>query len=477
MKKKLLVPVFGALALAVSWQVNVFAAPYVRYEVHSLQGRKSIVSMQKAMVKLKALGCDKPVSWYYQSAIHGVPIPGKDGNLETNPLCPSFTSVSKVRSTWAKCGSHNESGPPSDIHFLPWHKLYVAHFEKIIRKYSADPKFALPYWDYEKFPTLPDRFQAGAQGSLYEQARLTSLNRGKPITDNALNTIRQDSNALQDIVDYATYNNQINHGLHDFLHDYIGGTATIYNKVYNRNVSAGLMGNVPSAAFDPIFWVHHTNVDRLWQQWVNDHPGQNITLAELNSVRWPYRFFQNNGAPINYSMAQVLAAIEAPDYVYDNQVNASATSAKAIPQRLEEHTITSIPLNIVATGSGPANSTLNLADEKLLVVDKTANERIILKLDATYTGKPNGRYEVYVNLPEHIATTSPEAKKYYTGAISFFVNDPDGKGMVREFRYDITDELAISQQALNAVHLTVVKTTGLAEGSVIIKNAEVLYLN
>jgi hypothetical protein len=474
MKKYLLVSVFGALA--VSWQTNLFAAPYVRYEVHSLQGKKAVVSMQKALVKLRLLGCDKPVSWYYQGAIHGVPLPGIDGNLSSNPLCPSFTSTSKLRSTWAKCGSHNESGPPSDIHFLPWHRLYIAHFEKIIRKYSADPNFALPYWDYAKFPTLPDRFQARAKGSLYEQARAPSLNKGQPIGVGALATIHEESTALNDVVDYETYNSQIQRGLHDFLHDYIGGTATTYNKVYNQIVSAGLMGNVPSAAFDPIFWVHHANIDRLWQQWIAENPGQNVTVEQLNSNRWPYRFFQNNGAPVNYTMTQVINAIKAPDYIYDNQT-APATSAKAEPKRLVEHAIVSIPLDAVATSANPADVTLNLAHEKLLVVDKTTNERIVLKLNVAYTGKPKGRYEVYVNLPEHVATTSTAAKDYFAGAISFFVNDREGKGGEKEFRYDITNELATSKQAMRAMRLTVVKTSGFPEGSVTVKNAKVLYLN
>lgn len=127
---KLLNLVLCASALSF-WQADVVsAAPYIRYEAHSVQGKKAIVSMQKAMVKLRALGCENRVSWYFQAAMHGVPVPGEQGNLLTNPLCPMYTTASKKASSWAKCASHNESGPPSDIHFLPWHALYLAHFEK-----------------------------------------------------------------------------------------------------------------------------------------------------------------------------------------------------------------------------------------------------------------------------------------------------------------------------------------------------------
>jgi hypothetical protein len=475
MKTYFLVPIFGALAL--SWQVNAVAATYVRYEVHSPQGQKAIVSMQKAFVKLKALGCTKTVSWYFQSAIHGVPNPKIQGKLDTNPLCLAFNKASKPYAAWSKCASHANSGSPSDIHFLPWHRVYLMHFEKIIRKYSADPTFALPYWDYEHFPTLPDKLQAKSKGSLYEPGRLTSLNQGKPIDSVALKTIKLDSIALQDVVDYATYNDQLNHGQHDFMHDYIGGTTTSYNKIYNDNMYAGLMGNVPSAAFDPVFWLHHSNIDRLWQNWMIQNPGQNVTLGQLNSIKWPYTFYKENGYGISYNMTQVLALSTSTDYEYDKKASAPAAKGKMIPQRLEEHNIATIPLNTVATMANPANIDLNLTNEQLQVIDKVVDERIILNLTVAYAGKPRGRYEVYINLPENVSSSSIEAKKYFTGAISFFIDDPEGKGAERKFRYDLTDELVISRQAMNTIRLTVVKTTGPAEGSITVKNAEISYLN
>ena len=30
----------------------------------------------------------------------------------------------------------------------------------------------------------------------------------------------------------------------------------------------GWMGSVPTAAQDPIFWLHHCNIDRLWNRWL-----------------------------------------------------------------------------------------------------------------------------------------------------------------------------------------------------------------
>ncbi|EPS45721.1 hypothetical protein H072_139 [Dactylellina haptotyla CBS 200.50] len=50
-------------------------------------------------------------------------------------------------------------------------------------------------------------------------------------------------------------------GIHDTIHGTVGG----------GNI-AGHMGQVPYAAFDPIFWLHHTNVDRLFAIWQGINP-------------------------------------------------------------------------------------------------------------------------------------------------------------------------------------------------------------
>ena len=45
--------------------------------------------------------------------------------------------------------------------------------------------------------------------------------------------------------------------LHDNIHVWVGGT----------------MGDPSWAAYDPIFWAHHTMVDRLWRIWQHNNPG------------------------------------------------------------------------------------------------------------------------------------------------------------------------------------------------------------
>jgi hypothetical protein len=49
---------------------------------------------------------------------------------------------------------------------------------------------------------------------------------------------------------YATFNDACE-AIHDTVHGWVGGT----------------MSNVGYAAFDPVFWAHHTMIDRLWWLW------------------------------------------------------------------------------------------------------------------------------------------------------------------------------------------------------------------
>ena len=81
---------------------------------------------------------------------------------------------------------------------------------------------------------------------------------------------------------------------HGAIHDYVGlgndttGLLRFNNSITGSVTPFGLMGWVPTAAFDPIFWTHHANVDRLWQQWTNSTNGQPVTLEDLNSADWKY---------------------------------------------------------------------------------------------------------------------------------------------------------------------------------------------
>jgi Common central domain of tyrosinase len=490
MKKYSSLVIVGILSMA--WQADVTAKTYIRYEAHTKEGQKALVSMKKAMAKLKAIDCTNPISWYYQGAMHWTPdVSGP--KLNKNPLCPSFdTAHPALLPAWDNCASHNQTGPNSDIHFLPWHRLYVLYLEIIIRETSGDPDFALPYWNYGSVFTMPKPFQAADGGSLYEQSRRITLNKGMPIENSAQAVIAKDLKQLSQIHDYKTFNYQLNSGLHGFMHDYIGGTDGLFNPIYNAVIDksidktcigCGMMGEVPSAGFDPVFWMHHSNVDRLYQNFITANPGQNITLAQLNSVQWPYDFFEITKAPpgnklVKHTMPEVLADISTIDYKYDEKVSAvQATVAQAANVEMKENSLVSMPAQATASLKTPAKLSVDLpVSIKEILPLATGKSRTILELDVSYKGNPRGRYEVFLDLPEKLSASDKDAEQHFVGAISFFVNDPHGKGGSQVFRYDITDELALSKAEQKNFALSIMKTHGPEEGEIIVNKVTVIKL-
>lgn len=145
-------------------------------------------------------------------------------------------------STW---GVHYMGGPMSDgRNFLAWHRRYLRQFE--LRLQRERPGATLPYWDWVTDRTLP--------GPLSTPARLTSWSVTRSWNPAPLPTAT-DLTAVSAIADFATFQLALEH-LHDRVHVAVGG---------NMDTAAS-----PS---DPLFFLHHANIDRLWDRWQQAHPG------------------------------------------------------------------------------------------------------------------------------------------------------------------------------------------------------------
>lgn len=64
--------------------------------------------------------------------------------------------------------------------------------------------------------------------------------------------------------------------IHNLIHNFSGGLNPNYGNSTEpmniNNPAAGDMVNAGRTAFDPIFWAHHANVDRLWNEWQKLNP-------------------------------------------------------------------------------------------------------------------------------------------------------------------------------------------------------------
>ena len=82
------------------------------------------------------------------------------------------------------------------------------------------------------------------------------------------------------------------------------------------------MGAVNTAANDPIFWLHHCNIDRIWNRWLNRGEGR----ADPRDSGWlgkTYSFADDTGQVVTHTIRELLDMARFA-YYYDNVPNPSA---------------------------------------------------------------------------------------------------------------------------------------------------------
>ena len=66
--------------------------------------------------------------------------------------------------------------------------------------------------------------------------------------------------------------------IHNLLHNFSGGQNPNFkagmDSTNRQEPQSGDMVDAGVTAYDPIFWMHHSNVDRLWYEWQQRHPGK-----------------------------------------------------------------------------------------------------------------------------------------------------------------------------------------------------------
>ena len=247
--------------------------PLIRYDAASPMGQYMLAIYADAVAKMRARSEDDPLGWLWQWYTHFV----KGATTKTDEILRIFGGVASERSAlagemWNTCQSH---AGQNVNHFLPWHRMFVLYFECIVREVSGVPEFTLPYWNYTSSDPLlrgvvPPAFRMPDDpryASLYRPQRKSLANGGQPIHQGQPGD-PMDISAAMAAVNYSNiggvqgFNAAINNGIHGRIHIMVGT---------NMN-----MGKVSYAGNDPLFWVHHSNIDRLWASW-NANGGVNPT--------------------------------------------------------------------------------------------------------------------------------------------------------------------------------------------------------
>jgi tyrosinase len=207
-------------------------------------------SLREAIVATQAISDER--GYQYWAGIHGLPLP-----------------------------IYCQHGTPL---FLAWHRAYLYFFEKALQ--DAVPGTMLPWWDWTiahhtGIPAAYAEQQVGASPNPLYSSPIQPSGREPDGSDH---TIRKPGepeapplpepgriHEILELGDFIDFQTQIE-DVHGGVHEWVGGT----------------MDDIATAAYDPLFWAHHTMIDRVWRLWQLAHPGAGPPASLLDQALPPF---------------------------------------------------------------------------------------------------------------------------------------------------------------------------------------------
>ncbi|TAL04101.1 MAG: tyrosinase family protein [Rhodospirillaceae bacterium] len=455
-----------------------------------------VAALKKGVATMKSRKPSSPKSWFYQAAIHAVSNAFLQQALQQDAGVQAVVNDGRF---WTKCPHF---GAPS-ADFLLWHRAYLYYFERLLREASGDPTLSVPYWDYgdpadRAFPDLfadPDIDPADPQkrprNPLFDSRRDQALMYGVvELSDDVVSAApalsqklffgdTEDSGLAGAVLDSNPRTRGVLEQIpHDVIHFAVGGAVGVNDPAATQ--VGGLMSSPPTAAFDPIFWVHHANIDRIWRTWdctsgnswgnppdatwfakkdwyFNDVDGSiqsHDRLYYLTDGNLPVKYDTDTGgciplsknpptpkpAPLvvaaNGGGATPMAASAAPPASGSVVLDMKAGTMSLPPDRPTNQLLAIPPMKVFAAPSAPA---------ALSAAPSGTRRRVILEIAGVdYKAPPSVGYNVFVNLPER---ASPDrASPNFVGTLALFgLKHEPMAGMKDEMSTDTAQQFDVTR--------------------------------
>ena len=317
---------------------------------------------------------------------------------------------------WAT--AHMNYGLHKVPYFLAWHRGLLFQLEAQMRMISGNASLALPYWDYFTNPIIPAEFTSDTTSPLYMPRAGTDVTKALSLNPFA-NSITQFQRGLTNAFEPALESLQ-----HNAVHHLIGGT----------------MSSVAYSPKDPIFWLHHANIDRLWGAWCGAANGR--SMPPPTDPYWTGIFNYGAGAStLNRSAVSSTASL---GYQYENDTMPTSLPVVAppAPSTLQLQAVAPKSLTTQTVSLGGAQQ-LSLdqhsvsVDVPLTTQDSSRVRSLLLKPAASANGSSSIRvvldgvrltglgkrggyfYKVYINLPDQAGVSPPESA-YLLGTLGAF---------------------------------------------------------
>lgn len=145
--------------------------------------------------------------------------------------------------------------------FLSWHRWFVRQFEKRLQQINSS--ITIPYWNAITDRTIPTALQ--------DPTLLSHWGITRDWNPDELPT-QADLDAVNQIDTFSFFQRALEGPVHGGVHNAVGGDM------------AGA-----SSPSDPLFWLHHANIDRIWSAWQKTHPAAHP--SNLNTTLQPPPIF------------------------------------------------------------------------------------------------------------------------------------------------------------------------------------------
>jgi len=322
-------------------------------------------------------------------------------------------------------------------HFLPWHRGYIYFLERILDNilktqfgYTGEP-IAYPYWDWsnhQEIPNTKDRIAKKLSSPLFgydltqedmvnadnlgfDNLALYDGNRGPTISKYQMDPKNEKSrdskqhivetkwymshpyvNAMlsapfemfggKPITDKSTGQGLLEQGPHNDGHDWVG---TRYGN--NRN-----MGTLRYAANDPIFFMHHANIDRIWSLYRQRQPDPNGPWGKQE-----YTYTDIDGSPVTVSVKDIVTKMT--NVTYQRPSDDPVGRSTSYILQTAPSIVTSVEIPINKKLDKTVTIKLNRSQlEKILLLNPKLTVLEIVTGPIEYTDKFNIR--VYISNPQ-----------------------------------------------------------------------------
>jgi tyrosinase len=211
---------------------------------------------------------------------------------------------------------HNMHGSMGEVglyRFLAWHRRYLVEFERELQRVdrllrpTATQRVGVPYWRWQ------DPFPSWMVGFL--PARNPQNNQPVPARKNAAPPQKASASDVDLIVNRSGTQHTQLPGENDYTKFTFavegwgrrsdGSSLPGHN--HGHSWIGGIMNNTSTSPTDPMFWLHHAEVDRLWHIWRQRHATVRPMLSGRDLILDPW--------PESYD---AVLAIDALAYSYES---------------------------------------------------------------------------------------------------------------------------------------------------------------